>query len=161
MNRSTVSIVIAFLCGALLGSMSYRRASPAFAAQRSSPPQEPVKIVHFFTGADDQTHFDEINLGSGDRVKLMPVTAAEIHRGAPGSVTKWHAAPHRQYVVTLSGYGEIEAGDGKKIELHPGSIELAEDLTGKGHITRTIGNEDRVTLWLPLADQSLPAPLPH
>jgi hypothetical protein len=28
---------------------------------------------------------------------------------------------------------------------------LAEDVTGKGHISRTIGNEDRVTIQLPLA----------
>jgi len=36
----------------------------------------------------------------------------------------------------------------------PGHISLVEDTTGKGHITRTIGNEDRVTLQLPYSDQS-------
>ena len=72
---------------------------------------------------------------------------------AAGSVQDWHTAPQRQYVITLSGRGEIEVAGGKKIALEPGHIELAEDLTGKGHITRAIGSEDRVTLWLPLADQ--------
>ena len=38
------------------------------------------------------------------------------------------------------------------IELGPGSIDLAEDLTGKGHITRVIGNEDRVTIAIPVSD---------
>ena len=44
---------------------------------------------------------------------------------------------------------------GKKIALEPGHIELAEDLTGKGHITRAIGTEDRISLWLPLTDQAV------
>ena len=46
-----------------------------------------------------------------------------------------------------------ELEDGTKIDLGPGSIDLAEDLTGKGHITRVIGNEDRVTLAIPVADK--------
>jgi len=29
---------------------------------------------------------------------------------------------------------------------------LAEDLTGKGHITRTVGNEDRVTVQIPVSE---------
>ena len=31
--------------------------------------------------------------------------------------------------------------------------DLAEDLTGKGHITRVIGNEDRITLAIPVSDK--------
>ena len=38
------------------------------------------------------------------------------------------------------------------ISVGPGSIELAEDLTGKGHITRTVGNEDRVTIQIPVSE---------
>ena len=33
------------------------------------------------------------------------------------------------------------------------AINLIEDTTGKGHITKGVGTEDRVSLWLPLADQ--------
>ena len=84
----------------------------------------------------------------------MAITGAELHRSAPGTVQDWHNAPRRQYVITLSGQGEVELAGGKKIHLGPGHIELAEDTTGKGHITRTIGNEDRITITLPLADQS-------
>jgi hypothetical protein len=66
-------------------------------------------------------------------------------------VSDWHTAPRRQYVITLSGRGEIELAGGKKIALEPGHIELAEDLTGKGHITRVVGTEDRVTIALPVS----------
>src|SRR5256886_9663951 len=46
----------------------------------------------------------------------------------------WHTAPRRQYVITLSGQGELEVAGGKKIPVGPGHIELVEDTTGKGHI---------------------------
>ena len=117
-----------------------------------------VYITRMFTGPDGQTHTEEVEarfaLTAGrDVAPLAKITGAELHRTAAGTVQDFHPAPQRQYVITLSGRGEIEAAGGKKIALEPGHIELAEDLTGKGHITRALGAEDRITLWLPLADQ--------
>ncbi len=119
---------------------------------------KPVVITRLYTGPDGQTHAEEIEAkfapGNGNDVyKFMANTGAELHRSPPGRVADWHTAPRRQYVITISGHGEIELMGGKKIEVGPGNIELAEDLTGKGHITRTVGNEDRVTIQVPLADQ--------
>ena len=118
-----------------------------------------VTITRLYTGPDGLTHAEEIEakftLGdTNDISKMMTVNGAELHRSAPGHVNGWHTAPRRQYVITLSGRGEIELAGGKKISLEPGHIELAEDLTGKGHITRVMGTEDRVSIQLPLADQS-------
>lgn len=117
-----------------------------------------VYVTRMYTGADNQTHTEEVEapfgLAGGRNVaQLMKITGVELHRTAAGTVQDWHPAPQRQYVITLSGRGEIEVSGGKKVPLEPGHIELAEDLTGKGHITRAIGTEDRITLWLPLADQ--------
>jgi hypothetical protein len=123
-----------------------------------------VIMTRLYTGPDGQTHAEEVeakfaagatSTGTPTEIgKMMAVMGAELHRTSPGSVNEWHTAPRRQYVITLSGRGEIELAGGKKIALEPGHIELAEDLTGKGHITRVTGTEDRVTLQLPLADQS-------
>jgi quercetin dioxygenase-like cupin family protein len=123
-----------------------------------SPKHKAVMMTRLYAGPDSQTHAEEIEAtftGSPNEVfKLMAITGAELHRSAPGTVQDWHNAPRRQYVITLSGQGEVELAGGKKIHMSPGNIELAEDTTGKGHITRTIGNEDRITLTLPLSDQS-------
>src|SRR5439155_16906995 len=86
--------------------------------------------------------------------KMMMTTGAELHRAPAGRVSDWHTAPRRQYVITLSGHGELEVAGGKKIAVGPGHIELVEDTTGKGHITRVTGTEERVTLQLPLTDPS-------
>jgi len=126
----------------------------------SAQQRKSVFVTRLYTGPDNQTHVEEVEApfavaaGGRDVSQLMKITGAELHRIPAGTVNDWHTAPARQYVITLSGRGEIEVAGGKKVSLEPGHIELAEDTTGKGHITRVVGSEDRVTLWLPLADQA-------
>src|SRR2546425_3854380 len=114
-------------------------------------------ITRLYTGPDGQTHAEEIEAkftaGTTDIFKMMAISGAELHRAPAGRVSDWHTAPRRQYVITLSGRGELEVSGGKKIAVEPGHIELVEDTTGKGHITRVVGNEPRVTLQLPASDQ--------
>jgi hypothetical protein len=119
--------------------------------------KKPFVVTHFFTGADRQSHGEEQELEFvGTKLPLQPLSGVvEAHRGVLGSVVDWHPAPQRQYVITLSGHGEIEFAGGQKISMTPGHVEFIEDTTGKGHITRTLGTEDRISLWLPFADQTV------
>jgi hypothetical protein len=147
----------AWFAGAALLSVSVF-AYPLLSAQGAPAPKgNPMKIHRLYTGADGQTHAEEITVDFGpggvDAFKLKAAAGAEIRRAPPGRVADWHTAPRRQYVITLSGRGEVELIDGSKIQLGPGSIDLAEDLTGKGHITRVVGNEERVTLAIPVSDK--------
>ena len=75
-----------------------------------------------------------------------------LNRRESPSFSDYHTAPRRQYVVNLSGIAEFEAADGTKRRLVPGDVLVAEDLTGHGHIARSIGDEFRVSLAVPLAD---------
>jgi len=124
-----------------------------------TPKHKPLMMTHLYTGPDGQTHAEEteakFTAGNANEVfKLMAVTGAELHRAAPGTVIDWHTAPRKQYVITLSGQAELEVAGGKKIAIGPGHIDLVEDTTGKGHITRVTGTEDRVTLQLPVSAQT-------
>ena len=143
-----------FIVATLL-SVSVLLSSVQSAQSAAAQTGKTVKINRLYTGSDGQTHAEEIEVkfgpGGADPFKLMAGAGAEIRRAPPGRVVDWHPAPRRQYVITLSGRGEIELIDGTKIQLGPGSINLAEDLTGKGHITRVIGNEDRVTIAIPVS----------
>ena len=150
-RRSIVALSLAFVAGAIVGHV----AIPSTAAQAQGHKQ--VFMTRLYTGADNQTHSEEVELkftaGSGnDSFKLLPVTGASLGRAAGGRFSDWHVGPRRQYVITLSGHGELEVAGGKKVEIGPGHINLVEDLTGKGHTTRVVGSEDRVTLTLPVAD---------
>ena len=148
-----LALLFAFVAGAIVGHV----AVPSADAQAQT--HKSMFMTRLFTGPDNQTHAEEVEVkftaGSpNEAFKMMQVTGAELHRGPAGTVSDWHRGPRRQYVITLSGRGEVEVAGGKKISLEPGHIDLVEDTTGKGHITRSTGTEDRVTLTLPLADQS-------
>ena len=112
-----------------------------------------MQIVRVYTGADGESHFENLtpeqfakivnNLGDG------PIT---LNCRPSPSFSDYHQAPRRQYVVNLSGLAEFETADGSKRRLSPGDVLVAEDLTGHGHIARSIGEEFRVSLAIPLAD---------
>ena len=162
MTRRILAFFLTFTAGAIVGHLAIPAIGSNFnhndvVLAQNTP--RPLMITHLFTGPDGQTHAEEVELkftpGKPAEVsKMMPITGAELHRTAGGSVDDWHRAPRRQYVITLSGRGEVEVTGGKKISMGPGHIDLVEDTTGKGHITKVLGTEDRVTLQLPLADQS-------
>jgi quercetin dioxygenase-like cupin family protein len=162
MTRRILAFLLVFTAGVIVGHVvthviDMHFAQPGVVLAQAT--HKPVMITHLYTGPDNQTHAEEVELkftpGSPAEVsKMMPISGAELHRTAGGSVDDWHRAPRRQYVITLSGRGEVEVAGGKKISLGPGHIDLVEDTTGKGHITKVVSTEDRVTLQLPLADQS-------
>lgn len=116
-----------------------------------------IAATRIFTGPDGQTHAEEMTVklarddASTEVSEMAKATGAQFRRQAPNYFEDWHTAPRKQYVITLSGRGEIELSDGKKIPLGPGRILLLEDLTGKGHISRGVGTEDRISLLIPLA----------
>ena len=160
MSRRILALLLTFTAGAIVGHVAIPSIGSHFAGAGVVMAQthKPVMITHLFTGPDNQTHAEEIELKftpgkPAEVAKMMQVTGAELHRTAGGSVDDWHRAPRRQYVITLSGHGEVEVTGGKKISMGPGHIDFVEDTTGKGHITRVLGTDDRVTLQLPLADQ--------
>ncbi len=116
---------------------------------------KPVKITRFFTGPDGLTHAEEIEAkipATGGSFNLQAPAGVQIRRTPPGRENGYHVAPRRQYIITLSGHAELVLSGGQTLQVGPGSIELADDLTGKGHITRTVGNEDRIAIVIPVAD---------
>jgi|SRR5215472_3626217 len=117
--RSTTSWIIAAGVAALFVLLSSAQTG-------GSSKHKAVMMTRLYTGPDGQTHAEEIEAkftaGSPNEVfKLMAITGAELHRSAPGTVQDWYNAPRRQYVITLSGQGEVELAGGKKIHLGPGT----------------------------------------
>ena len=159
MRYSMRSKVTWFIAAGLLGLFVLISAAQTGRDVSGAQKQKAVFITRLYTGPDGQTHAEEVEAkftagGTNDVFKMMGTSGAELHRAPAGRVSDWHTAPRRQYVIPLSGRGELEVSGGKKISVGPGHIELVEDTTGKGHITRVTGNEDRVTLQLPISDQS-------
>ena len=118
----------------------------------------PVKVTRIYTGADGKTKLEEFELPlkprdrGSDVAASVALTTLQVRRTTPEYYLDWHPASRRQLVVTLAGESEIELEGGKKVRLGPGTILLAEDTTGKGHISRAVPGKDRIALDIGLAE---------
>ena len=110
-------------------------------------------ILRLYSGDDGQSHFEELRppMGPVEESPMQAATGITFRSSEPGEFIDFHVAPRRQYVITLAGYVEIGLGDGTLKVLGPGDVMLAEDLTGKGHTTRIVGSETRLSVAVPLA----------
>jgi hypothetical protein len=129
--------------------------------------RKPLVVTRIFSGADGLAHAEdiEVKLSARGATEMLKATGAEFSvrpptAGANPSNTAatsandpgWHTGPARQFVITLSGNSEVEVSGGVHVLASPGHINLIEDTTGKGHITRNFGPDDRIALTIPLAD---------
>jgi hypothetical protein len=159
----TKTFVLTVLVGGFIAFWPGHTDSDVVVAQS----RKAVVITRIFTGRDGLAHAEDIQLdlnarGATDMFKATgaefsvrpPTVGANPRRtavtdpNAPG----WHTGPARQFVITLSGNSEVEVAAGVHIAAGPGHINLIEDTTGKGHITRNFGPEHRIALTIPLAD---------
>ena len=118
-------------------------------------------IWRVYSGPDGQSHLEQVPLAmkpfvdvEGAHGEAAPTQAASsitFRVSPPGYVLDWHCAPRRQYSISLSGLAEIEVGDGTVARVGPGDVVLAEDLTGRGHVTRVVGDQPRFCAIVPLA----------
>jgi hypothetical protein len=115
--------------------------------------RKPVMVTRIFAGPDGQSHAEqvEMKLTGGGVSDMIKATGVQFSSRPAAPPSDWHPGPMRQYVITLSGRAELEMSDGRKVPIGPGQINLIEDTTGKGHITRNL--EDRVVVTIPLADE--------
>jgi len=109
---------------------------------------ERVTYLRIYADAEGETHMEDVD------VKLLPRTFFKDHPplcltdtfAATGcnlcrvpagmGVVDWHNPPRRELVIWLTGEVEFETSDGDIRRLAACSIVLAEDRTGKGHISR-------------------------
>ena len=115
-----------------------------------------------YSGADGESHVAELPLtlkpfrdlegAHGEGTPMQAASGIAFRVAMPGYVLDWHCAPRRQYSISLSGTAEIEVGDGTIVRVEAGDVVLAEDLSGRGHVTRVVGDRPRVYAIVPLVD---------
>ena len=121
-----------------------------------------MKITRFYTTESGESRFVEIDIpieqaqqdADGHILRFSSSYPSPNVRFAElpnGKVQSWHHAPARQIVVVLSGELEVGTTDGQTRRWHVGEAFLADDVTGTGHTTKTIGGPARV-LFAPLPD---------
>jgi hypothetical protein len=110
--------------------------------------------VRLYTGPDGLSHFEDVEVPLTDNgaasmlSETLTVNGLNFRRNTLDYNRDYHPAPRRQFIVNLSGAVEITASDGEVRVFGPGSIMLAEDTTGKGHISKSLGSEERLSLFV-------------
>lgn len=115
-----------------------------------------MKILRVYSGNDGESHFEDVevtlkDLGHIGKLSKLEQATGVMFRTTGGDYEYgWHCAPRRQYVINLDAAVELEVGDGSVRRLEAGSVLLAEDLTGRGHISRAVDGKPRTSIFVTL-----------
>lgn len=103
-----------------------------------------MKYIKLYTGKDNQSHFEEMDSGPASKEilgyysKEYPVSEMIFRDFEAGNFFDWHTAPQPQYIVYLEGEVEVQINSNEKRIFKAGDVLFATDLTGKGHISKTL-----------------------
>src|SRR5215831_2515354 len=154
MRAAIISFFVLGLCA--IASTCFAQAQTSESPSSGKP--YPLKYVRLYADDKGVSHFKEEQLdmpGAASRadrnaMALAGASGARLLRLKTGTVETWHKVPRRQFLFIIKGKSEVTAADGEKREFVPGDIVLMDDTTGQGHITKAIGNEDHVALFIPV-----------
>jgi len=114
-----------------------------------------MRIHNLYTDENGESHFRDIEVEWAEQrrgsklSKRLPADGIIFRETQPENTVDWHNAPRRQYIVNLQSGVKITASDGESRIIGPGEILLAEDATGKGHLSEGLGGL-RLSLFIPV-----------
>lgn len=111
-----------------------------------------IKYLRIFADEEGCSHFETktIDLETKDYAPPAPSLNTSTMESADNSVFlelpigwygEWHPTPVRQWLILMTGMCEFEAGDGERETRKAGDVVMLDDLTGKGHQTKVLGDE--------------------
>jgi len=112
-----------------------------------------VKYVRLFEDSTGESHFEDVEakltstdfappappLNVSSAIPALQVVFLSVSNGWLGD---WHSSPVRQFIFVATGELELEASDGEVRRFRAGDVAFAEDVSGKGHCSRAIGDDD-------------------
>ena len=119
-----------------------------------------LAYLRLYATPDGESHFEDAEMPLNDSMAVsilsatIPVTGMMLRGSPAGYDIAWHPAPRRQFIIRLTGVIEATASDGETRSMGPGSIVLVEDLTGKGHLTKVVGDEEAMSIYVHAPEQT-------
>jgi hypothetical protein len=133
----------------------------AISGNRAS--DEHVTCLRIFADGNGETHMEDVDIALEPRKLFKDNPPLRLSNNLPAAwcnichvpsgmhEVDWHNPPQRLLVLWLTGEVEFETSDGDIRRLPAGSVVLAEDTTGKGHISRH-PPEGQLVVHVALAD---------
>jgi len=112
-----------------------------------------MRYAHLYADESGVSHWRDTDVTLEERTFAPPAKAIEVSEAEPAERmlflrlrAGWnepvHASPIPQLLVCTAGAVEITASDGEVRRIGKGDIWRMEDLTGEGHHTRVVGDEE-------------------
>jgi hypothetical protein len=108
------------------------------------PPLRPMKLPSLFVDANGDSYFGEVEATDppgSTRERIFPLTAWQVWETKPGYVAGFRPVEAPQALAVMSGRLEVTASSGEKRFVSRGDLFLLQDVRGRGHVIRTIGNQ--------------------
>ncbi|MSO77336.1 MAG: hypothetical protein EXQ87_10590 [Alphaproteobacteria bacterium] len=115
-----------------------------------------MRIHNLYVDDKGESHFRDIEVDwveerSGSKLSSRLPATGVIFRETSGDYDlDWHPAPRRQYIINLDGGVQITASDGEARIIGAGEVILVEDITGKGHLSKSVGGKMRHSIFVPI-----------
>jgi hypothetical protein len=120
---------------------------------------ESARVWRVFTVEDGTSRMEQVEVPLesarfGAASKLLAGPGMLFRRMDAGVELPRHTATRRQMILTISGENEVETDDGQKLTVKPGVVLVVEDVSGAGHLTRTLPGADWLGVFIPLDDET-------
>ncbi|MDP3559538.1 MAG: hypothetical protein Q8R79_04200 [Legionellaceae bacterium] len=117
-----------------------------------------IPYTVLFTGEDGNSYFKNgelpLNLDKNGGM-YSPIAVENVVFGkSPIEQQKWHNTPRKMFIIVLSGVMQIQTSGGEIKDFEAGTVLLANDVTGKGHLTRALHEEPVNYLAVPLISET-------
>ena len=90
--------------------------------------------------AEHETRFGPPPTPVGQMTETEAVSTFVVFSAPAGTDVPPHNAPQPYICIVLSGEGEVATSDGKTLRLRAGDLIYCDDVSGKGHVTRSISD---------------------
>jgi hypothetical protein len=122
-----------------------------------------VRYTRIYADIGGDSHFEDVqvtgvvrqaptSMGVSEYADPIPARSVVLRRVVRAHPEEPHVAPRRQFLLNLRGIVEVEVSDGEVRRFGPGDLVLVDDTTGIGHISREVGDGERMSIFIELCD---------
>jgi len=115
-----------------------------------------MRIHNLYEDENGESHFRDIEVewaeerGASQFSALLPATGIIFRKTSGDYDLDWHPAPRRQYIINLDAGAKLTASDGESRIIAAGEVILVEDISGKGHLSQSVGGQLRHSIFVPV-----------
>jgi quercetin dioxygenase-like cupin family protein len=115
-----------------------------------------IRIHNLYCDEAGESHWRDIQIDwaqegpEGKTSQRLPATGIIFRQTQAEHDLPWHTAPRRQYIINLDAGVELTASDGESRVIGAGEVVLVEDTSGKGHLSKSVNNQMRHSIFVPI-----------